>query len=892
MAYRLGIDLGTSTLMAAALRPGAAAALVVLGDGRPEASVVDVRDPGLGDEQATAALLRLARDRAAEQLGEPPDEVVLAVPGWWGDVQRAAFDAAVEAAELGPVRRIDQAEAAALGYAAQVLVPLGARIAVFDLGAASCAAAVLERVSAGFTVLASTGAEHPCGNDFDEAVSRLVAGGLGGARDAGDPARAAAIRRACTTAREALSTQSRVEVSVPGAAGSVPLSRTEVEGLIRGPIRTGLELIDQVLRDAGLAPADLTALVGVGGCCRTPIVRTLLGKEFAAPVAVSDRPEFAVAIGSVGDADTCLTATPKPPVEVQPAAAAGAAPVEAASAPIGGPSAGAATPIVPPPRQPVGPGATAPMPVTPHSAPPAASSPPPRPQVPPGAPPPRPPVPPPPPPAPPAPPPPVPPPVPPAPPAPATWNGPSAPAAWNGPPAAPAAWNGSPGPAAWNGPSAPGAWNGPPAPAAWTPPASTSPAAVPSAEPSPPPAGAVPTAASAPAAWTGQPAPGWQQPGNEPGGPPPAGRAAPRRSPRNLLIAGGAVLVAAVLGVLAFLQWGGETARTPATPAPTTPSPVQTPTTTPSESPTPLDGSGRILAGLPRADALPEQIVLVPMRPKGASSERLYQVDARGGGKPVPLKVPAGSASNPMMQPERATILYLHGGKLRAMASNGSGDRQLWSRQPTGCQKILHASWNRLSPTRLLISCQTKASAGALMSVGLDGTVIRTLRTAGARVGDFSVSPDGRTVAYWASDQPKASGGRLYTQDVEGTGAATPLTPAKSVDAHPVWSPDGATISFSRRVAAAGKVAANWDVYTMDRDGSNPKPLATGPTDDFKAVWSQDGRQLLLITNRVSAKGGPGSSYDLWLVGLDRQPAPKGLGLNAQRITRPFWSLR
>ncbi|NMD45756.1 MAG: Hsp70 family protein, partial [Propionibacterium sp.] len=345
MAYRLGIDLGTSTLMAAALRPGAAAALVVLGDGRPEASVVDVRDPGLGDEQATAALLRLARDRAAEQLGEPPDEVVLAVPGWWGDVQRAAFDAAVEAAELGPVRRIDQAEAAALGYAAQVLVPLGARIAVFDLGAASCAAAVLERVPAGFTVLASAGAEQPCGNDFDEAVSRLVAGGLGGDRDAGDPARAAAIRRACTTAREALSTQSRVEVSVPGASGSVPLSRTEVEGLIRGPIRTGLELIDQVLRDAGVAPADLTALVGVGGCCRTPIVRTLLGKEFAAPVAVSDRPEFAVAIGSVGDADTCLTATPKPPVEVPPAAAAGAAPA------------------------PVEPAATASMPVTPHSAP-------------------------------------------------------------------------------------------------------------------------------------------------------------------------------------------------------------------------------------------------------------------------------------------------------------------------------------------------------------------------------------------------------------------------------------------------------------------------------------------------------------------------------------------
>ncbi|MFT4295586.1 MAG: Hsp70 family protein, partial [Micropruina sp.] len=215
MTYRVGVDLGTSTLVAAVRRTDAAAELVQLGSGRPELWVEEVRDPGWSAEQATAALLTLARDRAAALVGGPAEELVLAVPGWWGDAERASFDAAVELAELPAVRRIDQAEAAALGYAARVHVPDGARIAVIDLGAGSCAATVLQRGPDGFTVLAGTGAAHPCGNDFDEAVSRLVVGGLGSrAGGIAGGSEAAAVRRACRTAREAASAAPRVEVAL------------------------------------------------------------------------------------------------------------------------------------------------------------------------------------------------------------------------------------------------------------------------------------------------------------------------------------------------------------------------------------------------------------------------------------------------------------------------------------------------------------------------------------------------------------------------------------------------------------------------------------------------------------------------------------------------------
>ena len=60
----------------------------------------------------------------------------------------------------------------------------------------------------------------------------------------------------------------------------------------------------RVLRGAGVQAADLAAIVLVGGCCRMPIVRDLLQKEFERPLALGTHPEYDVAIG--------LLLTPQP----------------------------------------------------------------------------------------------------------------------------------------------------------------------------------------------------------------------------------------------------------------------------------------------------------------------------------------------------------------------------------------------------------------------------------------------------------------------------------------------------------------------------------------------------------------------------------------------------
>ena len=353
MAYRLGIDLGTTNTVATVAVDGAPVEMVSLGvntpqmrsmlflngddrmlvgdsaasrgTGDPARLIVDPRRQLGADvplvvggrevtaEEATAAVLRFVRDRATAQQGGPPTETVVSYPARWSEYPLECFDRAIVAADLGPVRRCTEAEAAAATYAARNALPDGGRIAVYDLGGGSCEVTVLEKTPTGIrTVGQSEGAEHPCGADFDEAIFRLVLGGLGDrGRDlkSDDPetrARLVEVRRGCTQVKEDLSTESEaaVNVSLPGYSTRVRLSRPEFESLVRPAIRQSIAMATRVLRGAGVPADDLAAIVLVGGCCRMPIVRDLLQKEFERPLALGTHPEYDVAIG--------LLLTPQP----------------------------------------------------------------------------------------------------------------------------------------------------------------------------------------------------------------------------------------------------------------------------------------------------------------------------------------------------------------------------------------------------------------------------------------------------------------------------------------------------------------------------------------------------------------------------------------------------
>ena len=197
--------------------------------------------------------------------------------------------------------------AAATGYAAGARVEPGATVGVYDLGGGRCDATVLRRERDGFAIVgAPEGVESFGGADLDEVVLAHVRDALGPAWEELDPAdpdvlaAVADLRRAVIAAKEALShdTEVLVPVALPGVRTQVRLGRAEFEEMIRPALAETAEAMRRALDGAGTSPADLAALVLVGGSSRIPLVPQLLSEEFGRDVTVAPDPLGVVAVGA------------------------------------------------------------------------------------------------------------------------------------------------------------------------------------------------------------------------------------------------------------------------------------------------------------------------------------------------------------------------------------------------------------------------------------------------------------------------------------------------------------------------------------------------------------------------------------------------------------------
>jgi Tol biopolymer transport system component len=247
-----------------------------------------------------------------------------------------------------------------------------------------------------------------------------------------------------------------------------------------------------------------------------------------------------------------------------------------------------------------------------------------------------------------------------------------------------------------------------------------------------------------------------------------------------------------------------------------------------------------------------------------------------------------GRNSWPVLSQDRRTIIYINyaARSLRTMAADGSGDRALIT-SPPSCGQITRMSWSPADQSIMVVECRAENQPDRLFVIKLDGTVVRELKTGQPRIEDPTISPDGRTVAYWGRDTTGGpNGGSIYTLAMDGSSEPVRLTDRKAgSDADPAWSPDGSIIAFRRRGSND-----NFDVYVMRSDGSGVRRVVTGPAVDEKPAWSPDGRQLMIISNR-DGSGEPGNTYDVYLVDVDGGEA-QPLGLTANVVLTPVWSYR
>ena len=406
MSYSLGVDLGTTFVAAAIARPGAtemvtlapqsvvAPALVYLredgtlitGDAARRRSVAGPDRVGrefkrrLGDPtpvmlggqpfavtQLLSALLRDVLGQVISVEGERPEQVVLTHPANWGPFRRGLFEEVPTSAELENALTITEPEAAAAHYAAARRLREGQIVAVYDLGGGTFDATILRGGADGVEILGRPeGIERLGGVDFDEAIVQFVNYSSGGALDGLDMTdlqtalAIARLRQDCVLAKESLSldTEAIIPVFLPDRHFEVTLTRTEFEGMVRGPIESTTEALRRTLRSSGLESADLSAVLLVGGSSRIPLVARMVGEELGIRTVVDTHPKYTVALGAATIAAASGDVEPAPVPE--PLRSGGRAYDIAVPVPITAPTPAVAplaavTSLVPPPSVPAPP---------------------------------------------------------------------------------------------------------------------------------------------------------------------------------------------------------------------------------------------------------------------------------------------------------------------------------------------------------------------------------------------------------------------------------------------------------------------------------------------------------------------------------------------------------
>ena len=266
-------------------------------------TVAGVKSPVDISAEILKVLKRQADDALLGTDGGELVGAVITVPAYFDDAQRQATKGAARLAGINVLRLLNEPTAAAIAYGLDNRSE--GTFAVFDLGGGTFDISILRLSRGVFEVLATNGDSALGGDDFDQAIAAHWRSAHGiAAADHKD------LRRLLMRAREvkeALTLQKVGEAELTFSYGQslkLRLAREEFWSMTAALVQRTLQPVKKALRDAALSVADIDGVVMVGGATRMPHVQKAVADFFGKPSLNNLDPDKVVALGAAIQANT------------------------------------------------------------------------------------------------------------------------------------------------------------------------------------------------------------------------------------------------------------------------------------------------------------------------------------------------------------------------------------------------------------------------------------------------------------------------------------------------------------------------------------------------------------------------------------------------------------
>jgi len=260
--------------------------------------------------QVSAEILRPLIARAEKTLGGELQGVVITVPAYFDDAQRQGTKDAAALLGVKVLRLLNEPTAAAIAYGLDSKQE--GVIAIYDLGGGTFDISILRLNRGVFEVLATGGDSALGGDDFDHLLQAHMQQVWQLSDIDSQLSRQLLIES--RRVKEALTDAAETEAKVILADGTELMqivTKAEFDAMIAALVKKTIASCRRTLRDAGVTTDEVLETVMVGGSTRVPLVREQVEAFFGKPPLTSIDPDRVVAIGAAIQADILVGNKPE-----------------------------------------------------------------------------------------------------------------------------------------------------------------------------------------------------------------------------------------------------------------------------------------------------------------------------------------------------------------------------------------------------------------------------------------------------------------------------------------------------------------------------------------------------------------------------------------------------